>query len=427
MSALPSGAIMAMPKVRLLSVRLKGYRSCKATELEFEPDVTVLIGPNGAGKTNLMRGLQLLRGNLRGRPSRSDDDEPYSLRTQIIARFALGKKSVGLKMDVTFRPGKQGADTPLSAREFWDLSDFGVAENWANVQRVGAIPGGLLLNGQRIIGDTYYIIRRKKGQDAEFIQLDKAVVEVVQAVNSYRRHIDYYSASQFTNPSACPTSFEVDEDGDLAEPFMARKNTHLKFIHDLYRMSIDNHDMYENYHNLIGREGIHLLDAIAWKETAFSNTSYEVWSGGKIINRKRERILIIPVVSVSGQELSFDQLSEGTFRALATIFHLVTDASHLLLLEEPEVCVHHGLLASLIQVIKDSARKKQILISTHSESFLDSVDPRQVRLIKRGENTGTKASGLSEAMSSRKYEFLKTYLREEGNLGEYWRHSGFDQ
>ena len=420
---------MAAGRVKLKSFRLKGYRSCKATELTFEPTVTVLIGPNGSGKTNLMHGLRLLSGNrrriLRGGPER----DQYALRSQIYGDFSVGKKGLRLKVEITFRPGSNGADIPLSAKETWDLTEFGIKEPWVKIQHVGTlrIGGAVLLDYGQKYNSKLSIVHQRRGKASTVSTLEQDAADAVAAVNKFRSNIDYYSASQFTNPSACPTSFEVDEDGDLADPVLARRNTQLRFVHDLYRISVDDEDAYNNYLNLVGVDGIRLVEEINWQETTFSSTSYEVRSGGKIINKKRERILIIPVVTVSGQQLSFDQLSEGTFRTLAILFHLMTDTGSLLLLEEPEVCVHYGLLASVIEVIKDRSARKQIVISTHSEALLDSMVPEQIRLVKRGERSGTKAIALSRSMSAKRFGALKDYLRSEGNLGEYWRHSGFGQ
>jgi predicted ATPase len=151
-----------------------------------------------------------------------------------------------------------------------------------------------------------------------------------------------------------------------------------------------------------------------------------VRAGGKVISKSRKRFLIIPTVHIGDSELSFAQLSEGSFRTLAILFYVVTDTSCLLLIEEPEVCVHHGLLTSVVEIIKDFARKKQVIFSTHSENILDQLEPEQVRLVRK-DIFGTTISTISERMSAQQFRALKKYLQTEGNLGEYWRSSGFSE
>jgi predicted ATPase len=137
--------------------------------------------------------------------------------------------------------------------------------------------------------------------------------------------------------------------------------------------------------------------------------------------------MVIPTVHVGSAQLSFNQLSEGTLRTLALLFYVTTDKSELLLIEEPEVCVHHGLLKSVIEIIKEFGKSKQIIFSTHSEVVVDNLSPEQLLLVRRQEDSGTTVVPISKAMSNTGYAALKKYLAVTGSLGEFWRHSGFSQ
>ena len=183
---------------------------------------------------------------------------------------------------------------------------------------------------------------------------------------------------------------------------------------------------YKRYLNTVNKEGIGLIDDISFNEVNMPSSSYEVQSGGKIKTIERNRLLIIPSFSVDGSQLSPNQLSEGTFKTLALLFYILTDESKLLLIEEPEVCIHHGLLNSIIALIKSQSKQKQIVISTHSDFVLDQLDPENLVLVKRQPNKGTKATLLSKSMSKNDYKALREYLEESGNLGEYWREGGLD-
>jgi predicted ATPase len=99
--------------------------------------------------------------------------------------------------------------------------------------------------------------------------------------------------------------------------------------------------------------------------------------------------MIIPTVQIGKSKLSFNQLSEGTLRTLAMLFYVVTEKSELLLLEEPEVCVHHGLLNNVIAIIKEFSRRKQIFFSTHSETVVDGLLPEQILLVEKTDDAGT--------------------------------------
>jgi predicted ATP-dependent endonuclease of OLD family len=97
-----------------------------------------------------------------------------------------------------------------------------------------------------------------------------------------------------------------------------------------------------------------------------------------------------------------------------------------MLIEEPEVCVHHGLLNSIIALLKLKSKKKQIAISTHSDYILDQLQLENLILVKRTKDRGTIAKPLSKSMKKNDFEALKTYLKESGNLGDYWRSGGLE-
>ena len=79
-----------------------------------------------------------------------------------------------------------------------------------------------------------------------------------------------------------------------------------------------------------------------------------------------------------------DQFSDGTLRLIALLWSLL-DSDSLLLLEEPELSLNSGIVAHLAALIYrlQRQRKRQVLISTHSESLLSDkgIDGREVILL----------------------------------------------
>ena len=51
--------------------------------------------------------------------------------------------------------------------------------------------------------------------------------------------------------------------------------------------------------------------------------------------------------------------------------------------------MHHGLLASIVELIIIYSRRKQIVMSTHSDFVLDKIDPRNVYKVARDDQHGT--------------------------------------
>jgi len=79
-----------------------------------------------------------------------------------------------------------------------------------------------------------------------------------------------------------------------------------------------------------------------------------------------------------------DQFSDGTLRLIGLLWSLL-EGDSLLLLEEPELSLNTGIVAQIAPLIYRMQRlkKRQVLISTHSESLLGDkgIDGREVLLI----------------------------------------------
>ena len=196
-------------------------------------------------------------------------------------------------------------------------------------------------------------------------------------------------------------------------------------LHAMYSASrAEGNRQYQRFIELVGPKGLRLIDDLTFRVVRSSSTEYSVRVGGKLERRKRENRLVIPQFKIGRQVLSPNQLSEGTFKTLVLLFHLITDDSSALLIEEPEVCVHHGLLASILEIIKSSSNRKQIILSTHSDFVLDHVRPENVLRVTFDKSLGTLVQSIKKTMTAKEFSALRDYLDTTGNLGEYWREGG---
>lgn len=89
-----------------------------------------------------------------------------------------------------------------------------------------------------------------------------------------------------------------------------------------------------------------------------------------------------------------DQFSDGTLRLIGLLWSLL-EGDSLLLIEEPELSLNGAIVAEIplmIQQVRKSAkRRRQVLITTHSEALLSNpgIDARGVLIIEPGENGST--------------------------------------
>ena len=408
----------------LKNLYVRDYRSCLDTEFALNPQLSVLIGPNGSGKTNILNAMLLLRSlteeSWQGRYG--NEESPTSV-CKVRAKFDLEGKIATLNATIPTFTDQANHDIVIGAIERWYLKDF-----TGNPKRP-SIPlwyaRSMFDNSRVRMAKARFERRRLYYGRHRFPDLENKILEPIRAVADFLASMSYYSASQFTNPARCPVSFEIETEGKRSRG--VRLAGHAKFLFDLYTEFKSKSKVYQQFFEIVGPPGIGLVDSINFKEVLTSSIDYSVKSGGRLQQRKRDKILIIPQFAIGKNELSPNQLSEGTFKTITLLFYILTESSDILLIEEPEVCVHHGLLASIVELIKVYSREKQIVISTHSDFVLDQVEPDCVFSVARDSEDGTKVHHIPSALSSKELSALRMYLSSEGNLGEYWRLGGLEE
>lgn len=405
--------------MRVKKLQIHGYRSCLDTTLEPRPGLSVLIGPNSSGKTNILNSLLLLRKLARERPYRPREEATG--QCELKAWFDVDGATAILTARIDIYTDDSNNDTIVSSEQRWYARDL------TGNRRHIHLPLEFLAAG-RASRERYYIYTPKRHRlpMTEQHKLAPTAFNALTSIAGALAEMQYYSASQFTNPSKCPVAFEIEQEGRWARSLSPRG--HGKFLFDLYRAYGDQENSgYAQYIDIVGPEGIGLVDEISFEELPTSSVEYSVRSGGAIEKRRREKSLVVPRFRIGNNSLSPNQLSEGTFKTITLLFYLITEASPILLIEEPEVCVHHGLLSSIIELIKSYSTEKQLMISTHSDFVLDAVSPDDVFVVTNHREDGTKVRNVPQRMMRRELAALRNYLDTEGNLGEYWRHGGLEQ
>lgn len=423
--------------VRLEQVEIKGYRSCLSTSFTPHRELSALIGLNGAGKTNVLQAIRLLINKQKGHFSRRYlPQTEKGADSEVTAWFSLPQleKRIGVRMRFSIMESSR-RDELVAVSETWNLHSLTSSKSWRSLPPVELFrePDQLRYTQEHLFFlDDQAIYSRSKRPDTErsMIELqesiklmnDPTVLRAVLAVTDFRAGITYYSASRFTDPSRCPSSFEVDEDGRIVDSYAAPA-PHLKFIYDLYRLRELNQALYKTYCRFVSRQQLGLLSRITWKEIELSSSTAEVRSGGGVKKIHKRKTLVIPKVQIGSSYITFNQLSEGTFKTLALIFYIITDSSRLLMIEEPEVCIHHGLLARIVDTLKSYSKEKQTLISTHSDLLVDQLEAENIFVVEMA-RSGTHVKQLDQWLTKEGRNALHAYLAETGSLGEYWRSGG---
>lgn len=125
------------------------------------------------------------------------------------------------------------------------------------------------------------------------------------------------------------------------------------------------------------------------------------------------------VTSVLLDGINIGLLSDGTLRVLSILIEVMdVSPSATIIIEEPEMQIHPGMLSKLLAEIDTYTFEDNLIISTHSPQVVSWTDPGKISLVYRhNEKTAVRQLGEEEISS------VVEYLCEEGSLGD-WVYGG---
>jgi predicted ATPase len=107
------------------------------------------------------------------------------------------------------------------------------------------------------------------------------------------------------------------------------------------------------------------------------------------------------------------ELSEGTLRFLWLCAILISpDLPEVVLIDEPDVSMHPVMLQMLVHLMREAARRTQLIVSTQSERFVSFLEPQEL-LVADLED------GLTHIAWADKKEDLSRWL-DDYSLGDLW-------
>ena len=172
--------------------------------------------------------------------------------------------------------------------------------------------------------------------------------------------------------------------------------------------------------NDVGTHGItHIIDQVddhEWSDGRIRDvTDFQVTQvGGYLVTRLRH----------SSQEdrsptFELSQESDGTLRILGLLAELFQDPPRTLIaMEEPELTMHPGAMGLLCDVLSESTRRSQILITTHSPDLIARFGADELRVVEKVEGS-TVIGEVDEAQRTAINERLFSpgdLLRLDGSL-----------
>jgi predicted ATPase len=113
--------------------------------------------------------------------------------------------------------------------------------------------------------------------------------------------------------------------------------------------------------------------------------------------------------------------SDGTLKMLAYLTVLYDpDPSQLIGIEEPENQLHPRLLRELSEECRKATANSQLMVTTHSPFFIDSLKPEEVWVLYRDER------GYTQAKRTADMPGIKEFIENGALLGNLWTENYFD-
>ncbi len=381
------------PPARIESLRIRNYRALCDVTLQGITPLTALVGPNGSGKSSIFDVFSFLsecfQNNLRSAWDRRGKAKEIKTRNQ------TGPVVIEIKY-------RERAGSPLIAYHLAiDEIDgkVGVRYEWLQWKR-GKSHGGRPFK--------FLDYHDGKGTVLAGDEPDENATRVVMPLRSNE-------------------SLAVNTIGQLSEhPRVAALREFIGSWHVSYLTISDTKKTAEvGPQEHLSKTGDNLANVIQYLVENHPQTVEAIFA------RLRERIPQIESVSskplddgsllLQIKDAPFEQpilakyASDGTLKMLAYLTLLFSpDQSPFIGIEEPENYLHHRLLPILAEECQMATDNCQILTTTHSPFFLNSLRPNQVRILERDQN------GYTMATRADQIKGVNEFIEEGAGLGTLW-------
>ncbi len=347
-------------------VVLRNWRNFRAVDVPLR-ESSFLLGPNASGKSNLLDVFRFLR----------DISKPQGggLQKAIKDRGGISKlRSLHARMETDVRLEMTLATSSDSSEPDWKYI-LAFRPTKTGVHKPSVICEEVWKDGKRIL------IRPNEDDKKDREQLTETYLENVRSNNNFREIAKFFSKTTYLHLVPQLVKFGDKIGGHLLEddPFgqglldrIAKvsdriRTARLKGINKALRVAIPHFKELGFDRDETGQPHLKAL---------YEHHRPKAW--------QRE-----------------EQFSDGTLRLIGLLWSLLEGYS-LLLLEEPELSLNQAIIEQIPLMIRnllsDRKRKRQIIISTHSEALLSNpgIDARGVLLLESG-TEGTEVRTVTES------------------------------
>jgi predicted ATPase len=338
---------------------LKNWRNFREVDVPLTEGTTYLLGPNASGKSNFLDVFRFLRDISKAQGG--------GLQKAVLDRGGISK--------LRCLHARRDPDVRIEVH----LSE-GLEENWRYILSFRHENRGarrILISTEQVWHNEKCLIARPIDEDkSDDTRLTQTHLEQIQTNQAFRAVADFFSDVTYLHlvPQLLKFGDQIGgkrlEDDPFGQGFLERvarttnktRESRLKKIEKALRVAVPQ-----------------------FKELGFEKD--------EVTGRPHLKALYLHHRPNAGWQRE-DQFSDGTLRLLGLLWSLL-ESNSLLLLEEPELSLNDAIVRQIPQMIqsvqKQSKRRRQIILSTHSAALLSNpgIDARGVLVIVPNQNGST--------------------------------------
>ena len=384
-----------VPRIEGLHVR--NYRALRDLTLKDLKPLTVLVGPNGSGKSTLFDVFAFLadcfsiglrkawdkRGRFRELRSRGEDgpivielkyrEEP---RTPLITyHLEIGETDQGPVLETEWLQ--------------WRRGQYGKPYRFLNFRHgrgeviEGEVPDEQASRIEETLDSAETLAANTLGQLARHPR----VASLRRFITGW--YLSYLSADSARGVPEAGAQERLSQSGDnLPNVIQYLKEQHAERLEQV-------------------------LDILRQRVPRLDRVDTQILADGRLLLRFKDAPFEQPVLA--------KYVSDGTLKMLSDLTVLSEpEPPPLIGVEEPENYLHPRLLPGLAEECRKATRRSQVLVTTHSPSFVNALAPEEVWVVFRDESGFTQASRTSEMTG------IRPLVEEGGKLGDLWMEGYFE-
>ena len=369
------------------NIKIKGFKRLHDIDIEMKP-LMVMIGENGIGKTSLLDAISLFSASAGGMLNKKLND--MGGISEILTRgeskcltFSTEMEIEGYKPLEYYLKLEQKGQSYSISEEFLSQEQEGYDQPFKHIDsRHEDIRYYNTVTNKLVRPEwEHNPFESSLSQVPKMYRQPEELRRTLSSITQYHV-LDVSQRSPVKLPQQMKPAIFPGGNGEDLIPF-------------LYNLKESDRDRYEI-----------IEDTLKAAFPGFLSLSYPPVASGMITMSWKEKYFKDPIY--------IHQLSEGILRFLWLISLLQSpDLSTVTMIDEPEVSLHPELLGLLVELLRESSRRTQIIVATHSDRLIRFLNPEEVVVMDLEEN-GFASVKWANSLN------LDKWL-EEYSLDEIWR------